>query len=470
MRLAIKQSMGLWLCIPAILFLAEPNIGFRDLFPNCIGYLLLCAGLSRAAEINDYVADAVAAFKKMVWISVGAMLAEYYLHNVLPTEEKALNTYESPTMLLLFSFVMLVLKCYFLLPACRDLFQGLGAFAERHGGEKICEERHGKTISERMSRLTRVFVVLLSVLSLLPELAVLGRFEYETEKTHVDWFRFVELFRTLALFAAIALSIYWLIRVLSYIVTFLSDRSMCCAIEERYERETRCNVPIREWRRYRFAFWFLMLGAVFFLSIRMDDRAVLPSAFCALFGVIGVFWTGVSVKTRHRVWILLTALLSAVCSIAAGKINDEYFRLYLSAEASYYSTTAYRSFLAVRISQIAEVFLVLLFWLTVLVWLYSFIKEKARVAYNVEDDRISARATEKMHRRFRLRVIVSAVLFTLSAVGQVFEILLRLQYPWLWWICVPISLAAVLSFVALLFALSDHLEEQAQSEKQTYKA
>ena len=468
MRLSIKRSMGLWLCIPAILFLAEPNIGFRDLFPDCIGYLLLCAGLSHAAEINDYVADAVASFKKMVWISVGAMLAEYYLHNVLPTEEKALNTYESPTMLLLFSFVMLVLKCYFLLPACRDLFHGLGAFAERHGGEKIRAERHGKTLSERMSRLTRVFVVLLSVLSLLPELAVLGRFEYETEKTHVDWFRFIELFRVLALFAAVALSIYWLIRVFSYAITFFSDHPMCQAMKERYEIETVGDIPVRAWRRYRFAFWFLMLGAVFSVSIRMDDRAVLPSAFCALFGVIGVFWTGVSVKTRHRVWIVIAALLSAVCSIVAGKVNDEYFRLYFSAEASYYSTTAYRAFLAVRILQIAEFFLLLLLWLSVLVWLYSFVRVKARVAYHAEDEQVSLRATERLHRRFRLRMILSAVLFLLSAAGQAVEILLRLQYPWLWWICVPISIAAVISFVALLFALSDHLGEQAQSEKQTH--
>ncbi len=464
-----RKSLLLFFCIPAALFLADPNVAFRDFLPDCIGYIFLCAGLSSVAQLNDYIEDALIGFKKMVWISVGAMLAEYYLQHVLPGEEKTLNTYESPTLLLLFSFVMLVLKCYFLLPAYRDLFKGLGALADRHGGERIRLERRGKTRTERMSLSTRRFVVTSSVLSFLPELAVIGTFEYEAENSPVDWFRFVELFRTVALMASLVISILWLIRAMRYWSLILCDRPMTEAWEMRYIKESLPNAPMLAWRRFRFAFWFLILGSIFSIGFRMDESAILPSVFCALFCVVGVLWTGSAPQGHHRTWILATGGAFALCSIAASIVNDEYFRLYLFAEASYYSTNAYRLFLLLRILQIAEAVLMLVFLLILLRWLYAFVREQVCVRYGEENAELSARATARLHRQFKLKILVTAVLFFLSAAGQAIEALLRLQYPWLWWISVPVSLAAVISFVALLFAILDHLEQQALSEQQMHK-
>ena len=470
MRIRAKSGLGLWLCIPAMLFFADPNIAFRDFLPDFVGYLLLYTGLSRVAQLNDDIAEALNGFKKMIWISVGAMLVEYYLKNILPAEEKVLNTYESPTLLLLFSFVMLVLKCYFLLPAYRDLFKGLGALADRHGGERIHAERRGKTRTERISRSTKRFVVITSVLSFLPELAVLGRFEYEVENTLVDWFRFVELFRTVAFLISAVIAMIWLIRALRYWIAILRERDMIDILETRYAEETLPNAPMIAWRRCRFAFWFLMLGSVFSIGLRMDESAVLPSVFCALFCIIGVFSTGYMPQGKHRIRILAAGIPSALVSIAANLFNDEYFRLYQSAEASYYSGNAYRYFLTVRILQIVEVVLTLAFLLVLLRWLYAFVKERTYEEFHAEDQAVSKRATERLHRKFRLRIWISVALFAVSSLGQAAERLLCLAYPWLWWISVPLSLAAVISFVALLFAIIDQTEQLALSETHMHKA
>ena len=230
------------------------------------------------------------------------------------------------------------------------------------------------------------------------------------------------------------------------------------------------GIAVRDWKRYRFAFWFLMLGAAFSIGLRMDNSEVLPNTFCALFCAIGVFLTGVSVRRYHRVWILAGAILSALISTVAQRVNDEYFQLYFSAEASYYSSSAYRAFLELRLLQIVEVMLALMLLVSILVWLYAFIKAKSHILYRAEDDGLSARATARLHRKFYFRILLCTALFSLSAIGQAVEIFFRLQYPWLWWICAPVSVAAVIAFVSLLFSFSDHLYEQAQSDLQMHKA
>ena len=60
----IKKNLGIGLWIAAAIFLFEPNINLVDIFPDVLGYILLCNAISRIASLNDSVDDALGKFKK----------------------------------------------------------------------------------------------------------------------------------------------------------------------------------------------------------------------------------------------------------------------------------------------------------------------------------------------------------------------------------------------------------------------
>ena len=142
-----KFNIG-FICVAlAGIFLCDPMIGFADRFPDVIGYLLLCIGLSKLSDLNESIADATGRFRVMLLVGVGQLVASYILHVVMVEKVNLTNPYERPVAILLCSFVVAVLRCYFLIPAFRDLFKGIGRLAELHGNRALCSLK--KTAGER---------------------------------------------------------------------------------------------------------------------------------------------------------------------------------------------------------------------------------------------------------------------------------------------------------------------------------
>ena len=182
-----KGKLGLGWLIPGAVMLANPVVAFYDILPDCIGYLLVCVSLFRLADLNSSIADALRRFRTLIWISMGGLLMQYFIYNVL-SKQPGLKPQEIPTLVLLCAFVMAVPQLYFAVPAWRDLFSGFWQLAERHEGEAVFHYgKRNSNICERMRRASGVFVVLFSALSVLPEFSVLTTFEYEYEKLPFDW-------------------------------------------------------------------------------------------------------------------------------------------------------------------------------------------------------------------------------------------------------------------------------------------
>ena len=171
-----KTRLGLGWVIPGIVILSNPIVAFYDFLPDFIGYLLLCISLFRLADLNSSIADSIKRFRTLIWISIGGWVMQYYIYNVLSKEPK-LNPQEIPTMVLLCSFVIAVPKLYFAVPAYRDLFKGFWQLAERHDGKAVFH--YGKkdsNLCERMGHASIVFVIVSTLLSVLPEVSVLTTF------------------------------------------------------------------------------------------------------------------------------------------------------------------------------------------------------------------------------------------------------------------------------------------------------
>lgn len=456
-----KTKLGLGWLIPGVMILANPVIAFYDILPDAIGYLLLCIALFRLADLNSSIADALKRFRTLIWISVGGWLMQYYIYNVLAKEPK-LNPQEIPTMVLLCAFVMAVPQIYFAVPAYRDLFKGFWELAERHEGKAVFAYGKRKSnLCERMQRASGVFVILSAILSVLPEMSVLTTFEYEVEKLPFDWYQFVWLFRVSAMMILTALFLVWIIRFIRFILLFTRDRAMMESIEARYERDILPQSDMLSMRRLRFGIVFLTIGAALTVNVCIEEKILVPNLLCAIFACIGVLIFGEDLK-RPKIFYITAGALGAT-SIGELWLNSYYTKQYSYVESGW-DPDAYSLFLGLRVMQVAGAFLAAgLFWV-LLNLLSNFVKDRIYESYegpNTEE--ISARATARLHKSFGRRILACEILFFAAATSLAFESIFQLDYPWLWWISVPMVVASTITFASLLYALLDRLEWQSNT-------
>lgn len=458
MKFKVRRYLGLLWCIPAVLFLFEPMIAFSDVLPNWIGYLILYLSLSQLSDLDSGIEESRMQFKKMIWIGLGSAVMQYYLYHVIPGTDGKMNAYETPMWILLCSFVLLILQCIFLLPAYREFFLGLGALAERHNGAALLKTRRGKTRYERMAKASAVFVIVTSILSVLPELSLLTTFEYEVEKLPFDWYQFIGLFRTTAGFASFIIGLIWLIRFIVIVVATARESTMMTALEERYSAEVLPKIGILTLRRVRFAFALLMIGTVFTLNVRIDSEMLLPSAitailFCAAIPVLGDFAKG-------KAYFFTAASLLFGASIAQTLLCNRYLDKYSVFDMSLYKPDAYVEFFILRLVEIVESLAVfVLMWMLLRSIRMMVCSETAEI-YDNDRGGVSSGATKRLHRRFHIRIYISGVLCFLAAIAKALESYFQLEYPWLWWIATPLTVAAAIFFNTLLYAVIDQLEWQ----------
>ena len=456
-----KMKLGLGWLIPGVVIVANPVVAFYDILPDCIGYLLLCVALFRLADLNASIADALKRFRTLIWISIGGLLAQYYVYNVLSKEPK-LNPQEIPTMVLLCAFVMAVPQIYFGLPAWRDLFKGFWELAERHEGQAVFHYgKHNSNLCERMRRASGVFVILSTTLSVLPEMSVLTTFEYEVEKLPFDWYQFVWLFRVTATMILSVLFLVWLVRVIRFILLFTRDRQMMDSIEDRYARDILPQSDMLSMRRLRFGIVFLTIAAALMLNVCIEEQILIPTFLSALFACVGVLIFGEDLKERKPFFLCCEVL--AVLSIGELWLNKYYTKLY-SYELSGWDPDAYDLFLGLRVLQVAQAFLAAAMFWGLLTMLEKFVKERVFERYEGSNaEEISARATARLHKSFGRRILLCRILFFVSASTLALESIFQLDHPWIWWISVPVVVASTVAFASLLYALLDHLEWQSGS-------
>ena len=453
-----RGKLGLGWLIPGAVMLANPVVAFYDILPDCIGYLLVCVSLFRLADLNSSIADALRRFRTLIWISMGGLLMQYFIYNVL-SKQPGLKPQEIPTMVLLCAFVMAVPQLYFAVPAWRDLFSGFWQLAERHEGEAVFHYgKRNSNLCERMRRASSVFVVLFAALSVLPEFSVLTTFEYEFEKLPFDWYQFVWLFRVSAIMILTVLFLVWIVRLVRFVLLFTRDSNMMDSIIVRYERDILTEGDMLSIRRLRFGIVFLVIGAALTLNVCIEEKILLPSVLCAIFTAVGVLIFGTDLQNRKPFFVTCGAL--GAFSIAELLLNG-YYTKYFSYEASGWEIEAYRLFLGLRATQVAEAFLAAgMFWL-LLDLFSSFIKERVFEKYDgVDTEAISARATERLHKSFEKRIVTCKILFFVSAAAIAAEAIFQLEYPWLWWVSVPTVIASTVAFASFLYALLDHLAWQ----------
>lgn len=461
MNEARYKSMGIGTCMLAGFLLFHPIVAGIDLLPDIIGYLLLCVGLTKFADLNGHVAEARRRFRIMLFVGAGQLFATYVVYGMIekmmqerPSE---MSTFEGPMLILLFSFILLVLQWFFLIPAWKELFLGLNTMAERFDATELTQEHGGRTSCERMAKRSTVFVIISSLLSFLPEASVLT--SYEAYKGNplfpFDWYAFVNLFRFVAGTVSVIIGLIWLISYLRCLSSFKRDAVFLDCAKDAYEATVLPQTGMLTVRRFSVAFLLFTIGSIFAISIRVNYYALTPGIVFAGFVIAGVAVLQ-SYLPKKRNCIAAAVFLALVS--AAELVANRFFLMHHQPEAALYETDAYWRFLTVRVLDAAEAVATFVLVGALLGVLYDLVIAYTTVDYGTKgSETISYYATERQHKAYKTRMTVLFFIFALSAAASVADAVWRLEYEWIWIIALSVCAVGVWNFHSLMQDLSEHI-------------
>ena len=454
MQMKLSKGMGFWTILIAGLFLWNPVWGFSDPLPDLIGYLLLWGGLAYLADLNDSIFESRKGFQNLVWVGAGELLIRSLLKDA---EAAQTSVYQQPTWILLFSFVLLVLQWWLLIPALKKLFVGIDHLADKHQNERLMRLRRERTQSERMARLSMIFVVVRTIFAVLPELAILTSFEYQAnnERFGFDWYEYIGLFRTVGVAISLIFCLIWLIALICYVVRILRDGEWLERLRAAYIDEILPQEGMLKARRLCAVLSLLSVGILFVANLRIDEQVALTGAVFALAVGASAIYLGEMLPDHWR----YRAPCIALAIVAVGNVVAKYAYLQrFTVEASEYQIDAFWFFTATQLLEILEAALTLLvIWKTIGL-LLELVRAHTEVNYRTPGSEVlSQNATARLHRSFENRAALIRVVFSIAAVGYMFEAILQLSLEWLWLIPFGISLLGICLFLSFLHELSTQI-------------
>ncbi len=250
----------------SLIFLFNPNINIIDFLPDFIGYILLCVALTSLADMNDTVAEAHAAFKKMILIDAAKLLALLWVFGISVAGERNSS-------LMLWSFTFGVLEMVFAIPAFLKLFKGLSELGYLHDNTSVVGSRKANKKSnytDKLRRLTVFFISLKAILSFLPEMADLTSTEYYENAGLVNLYRYIGIMRFLAFIPVLVVGVAWIIRAIMYFKRIEKDTAFVNALEEVYRERVSEKKGIFVKRNVAISFFILLIAVFFSFDFRLQ--------------------------------------------------------------------------------------------------------------------------------------------------------------------------------------------------------
>ena len=464
-----KDRVGYGWLLAAGLFLWNPVVNMTDVLPDLIGYLFLLVGISRIADLSDRLGEARERFRSVMWIALGELamqlLVNVFLQNVSVVDDP--HGQNLPAWTLLFSFAIFAIECYFLIPAYRDLFYGLGDLAERKNAVHLKNDRHDRSQYDRMATFSIVFVVGKNLLSLLPELTSISTYESELENPifRFDWYEYADVLRLTLLIPALILTGIWIARWISLFSGVCRDENFLTAVKTDYAERIAPDYGLLLGRRVRTSFLLFRIGTAFFATFLLlhDKKAVVPSAWqgvellpdwaLPVFLAVGVWLIRDLVAVRrYEVGVGIAAVASGMAEWIFCMV---YYQNHTAMESRYF-TKAYDLMMALRAVGILSAVLAGVCLCLLVVRTQRIVKEHLLVFYG-SDEALSAAATERLQATYRSRIIGAYSLIGLGTAGRIADWILRPWFAWFWWIPMIFTVALILVFSSLFSDLAEGL-------------
>jgi hypothetical protein len=449
----------------AFIFLFEPFFMLSDLLPDVIGYLILYCGLVSLSDINHKIRNALGKFKLAIIVSTARFVAKYLLESIFPESEASMG-------LLIFIFVLSFFELILLIPAYKNLFEGLLSLALMHNGESVyfkkCRKilktdrtsgekvliirESSKNATEKICSLTVFFCVIKEVLVLIPELTTL---------TTNQSYEFIRIVRLLAFFIALPIGILWLIKSVTYFVSVYKDKPFVDNLTELRRRELLNNPIIYDARVISTGLY--MLIAAFALSIDIYSDHVNVIQNCIFYAVVIFAAVVMSKFSKKWCWLAGISGVGAFISYFAHQFNETlYSDPNFYAGAAKKNVEAYYSFYKMAFFSLADAIWMLITVVIAVIFVLDIYKGFSR--YPLCE---SKKEKKEFMSGFLIYAITSLVFAFLSCSSYIYFIFTQPNEGLgLWYfsyaslINVGVSIAFSISAIALVFFAKGRIESR----------
>lgn len=268
-----------------IVFLANPVFGVTDILPDALGCLCLWLGLTELSYTDNRIDVARGRLIGLAAVeAVKLVLTPYLSRSAVSSDMLAATAFFGVIEALLFILIM------------NDLYEGLSYSVSRRGtGESL-------KVFEGAKILAFLFIALRVLLNILPECASIFELAAHTDITNAELFYRIaglkNYFHLLNGFIVLIAGIWWAVsatgmfRKIRKDELFISD--LAVAYGEGYARNI--TAKISSW--LKIAARISMVALVFFFTLDLGDRSVLPNFVGTFLLLLSVAVMGIPLKKQ----------------------------------------------------------------------------------------------------------------------------------------------------------------------------
>lgn len=307
---SVKRKPWILMAI-ALVFTFNPNVAIIDPLPDIIGYALMSVALSKLSVINQTLDDAKRAFERMILVDGGKLLAIMWIFGM-----EALS--ERNTSMLVWCFAFAVLEGIFLIPAYIKLFKGISELGDFHPNTSIHAKAKRSRLSytEKIRNCAVVFVCFKAIMNVLPELSVLGDSSNNEMVYMSSLYRYIGVMRGLCFIPVLLFGIVWLVREIKYFKRLSHDAELNDSLAAAYATKERVQKGLFIKSNVKTACWFMLLGAILTLDIRMESANIIPDIFAIVLFIPAFVYFGRATAIKKK-GIQITAAIYAAVSVVA---------------------------------------------------------------------------------------------------------------------------------------------------------
>jgi len=251
--------MGLICVFVGCIFLFNPSHTLIDILPDIFGVIFIMYGISKAADLDNHLSEAMRRLKYAFWVALGKFVCLCII-----------GVFDS-TMIITLSLAFGVLECVFLIPALTEMFGGLEFIAMRHSEGYRPPENDIKT-------LTVLFIIIRAAGAFVPDMAAMLS-ETAGGSVTSDGVDAVRISAVLSvLFSAVTLAVgaLWLFRVHSRVLALRRDAALIEKLTERYTAEILENSGVMLRRKVGRFTMITSAGLIFFITFRIESVFFMP--------------------------------------------------------------------------------------------------------------------------------------------------------------------------------------------------
>lgn len=396
----IRKNIGFSLLPFSFIFLFEPSYALLDPLPDFIGYIILCFALINLADINPAIMDALKGFSRAAVLSVIRLASYIVLTFAFEGQEQTVTE-------LLLIFVFALFDAVILIPAYKNLFNGLLNLGIHHDGSAVyyCKKSGGMNRSEKMYLFSCVFVITKNLLWALPEF---------TSLAGNDTYEFIGILRLFAMTVVVPISIAWLVNIIVYFVKVRKDDQFIKNLLEVYVQKSEASPSFFDMRTSTVG--ILVLTVAFALSIDMlfDNFNATPDFLMYLLLICGAL----ILRKYSKRWLLLTicSSLGIVTGVTCFISSLYFYSRYLPTDVIR-DIGAYNAYYFMLYISVAESVTFMVSLITCLALLYDVYSKNTDLASDIDQAE-----QKRMNKKFNVGAILTCLFGAISSFGALFYV------------------------------------------------